>query len=67
VSYASIISEFTVIEFGHAWRDRDGNPCATVRFGESHLSFSSPAHARAVAAACNQAAAAMEALPEVTP
>ena len=52
--------------FGHAWRDQYGNPFSTVQLGEeanTRLTFTDPAAAREVAAACIAAAQAMEALP----
>ena len=49
----------------HAWRDRNGDPHASVRFGgtSTALVFDDPATARETAAACIAAAEAMEALP----
>jgi hypothetical protein len=68
VSVAHVAEEFQEPWFGHAWRSTEGKAFASVHLGTySSLSFDSPGDARAAAAACNQAAAAMEALPEVTP
>ena len=51
--------------YGHAWRDDGGALHATLTFGQSWVTFGGPADARAAAAACIQAAEAMEALPPV--
>ena len=51
------------VEFGHAWRDNDGVLNADVQFGAAFITFRDPATARNVAAACAQAADAMETLP----
>lgn len=49
--------------YGHAWRDDEGTLHATITFGQSWITFGSPADARASAVACIRAAEAMEALP----
>jgi hypothetical protein len=50
-------------QFGHAWRDPDGRPHATVYLGASWVDLTDPAAARALAAEATRAAEAMEALP----
>jgi hypothetical protein len=66
VNSISTDSTITRSEFGHAWRDKAGIAHAAVWLGQATITFSGepgPALARAVAAACTQAAEAMEALP----
>ena len=51
--------------FGHAWRDASGKIHATVRFAGGafpFLAFDGAAEARALAAACAEAAEAMDRL-----
>lgn len=61
---AVISSHITKAAFGHAWRDKKyGTIHATVTLGDSDLFLGSPETARAVAAACIEAAEALEALP----
>ena len=59
------------IEFGHAWLDDVGARHAAVYLGAATITFRDPTQARAAAAACTQAAEALEALPppeaQVTP
>ena len=68
MSYISTDSEITGPRFGNVWRADRGEICATVRLSpggaSTFLSFDSPADARAVAAACTEAAEAMERLAE---
>ena len=49
--------------FGQVWRDYAGVSHAVLSFGQSWVTFSDPADARAAAAACIQCAEAMEAIP----
>jgi hypothetical protein len=66
-AYGAMDVLITNPRLGHAWRDDLGEPHVTVRLGESalalSLTFGSSAEARAVAAACEAAAVAIEALP----
>ena len=64
MSYIATDSEITRSWFSQAWRADRGDICATVRLGSgtTFMSFDSPADARAVAAACIEAAEAMERL-----
>jgi hypothetical protein len=66
-SYMASNAALSALRFtGHVWRDRDGNVNATVdafREDGGHscwLAFDDPADARALAAACTEAAEAME-------
>lgn len=64
--YVTTDSEITSPHFGRAWRDQYGFTHASVGLNENRriaLHFDDPATARAVAAACTEAAEAMEALP----
>ena len=63
-SYISTDSDIKNPRFGSAWRADRGVICATVYLSPSSpfLSFDSPADARAVAAACTEAAEAMDRL-----
>lgn len=61
-SCVHISADLTNPHFGHAWRDKDGDTFATVRFGGSDLAFTSAEDARAVARACTEAAAALDKL-----
>ncbi len=64
MSYVSTDSEIKGPRHGHAWQADDGGIHATVRLGEgsTFLSFDSAADARAVAAACTEAAEALDRL-----
>ena len=64
MSYISTDSEIKDPRFGSAWRTDRGAIRATVYLSprSPFLSFDSPADARAVAAACIEAAEAMERL-----
>jgi hypothetical protein len=67
VSYISTDSSVEGPRFGNVWRADRGVICTTVRLGPAagtFLSFDSPADARAVAAACIEAAEAMDRLAE---
>jgi hypothetical protein len=66
VSYVSTDSEIEGPRFGSVWRADRGVICATVYFGPgvTFLSFDSADDARALAAACTEAAEAMERLGE---
>ena len=66
MSYISTDSDVKDPRFGSAWRADRGAICAAVYLGSgaTFLSFDSPADARAVAAACIEAAEAMERLAE---
>jgi hypothetical protein len=64
-SYIGTRTYVTKPRFGHAWRDETGGPHATVDVcmeNGTYMAFDDPAIARAVAAACEKAAEAMEAL-----
>ena len=63
-SYISTDSDIKDPRVGSAWRANDGAIFAAVRLGSgaTFISFDSPADARAVAAACIEAAEAMERL-----
>jgi hypothetical protein len=61
VSYVSTEAGLSRPRLGHAWRDEHGI-YATVRLDGATLCFSSAADARAVAAACTEAAEAIEQL-----
>ncbi len=63
----SVDPSFTAdrVRFGHAWRDKSGGAHATIRLGEyAAVTADSAEEARAIAAACLEAAEAIEALPE---
>jgi hypothetical protein len=62
VSFASTSSDLSDPRFGHAWRNADESIHATVKLGQADLYFGSAADARAVAAACTEAAEAMDRL-----
>jgi hypothetical protein len=65
VSYISTDTSIVEPSHRHAWRADDGTIHATVRLSSesaTFLSFDSPADARAVAAACIEAAEAMDRL-----
>ena len=65
MSYISSDSDLSRPRHQHAWRAEDGTIHATVRLGEgssSALFFDSAADARAVAAACTEAAEALDRL-----
>ena len=62
MSFASIDSDVSDPRFGQAWRDPDGRVHSTVKLGGSSLYFDSAADARAVAAACTEAAEALDRL-----
>ena len=68
MSYISTDSDVEGPRFGSVWRADHGPICATVRLSpggaSTFLSFDSPADARAVAAACTEAAEAMDRLAE---
>ena len=66
MSYLSTDSDVEGPRFGSVWRADHGPICATVHLGPgtTFLSFDSPADARAVAAACIEAAEAMDRLAE---
>jgi hypothetical protein len=61
VSYVSTDSGLSRPRPGHVWRDEHGI-YATVRLDGATLCFDSAADARAVAAACSEAAEAIERL-----
>jgi len=63
VSYISTDTSIKAPRFGDAWRADRGVTCATVYLGgAAFLSFDSPADARTLAAACIEAAEAMDRL-----
>ena len=62
MSFISIDSKMTESNLRHSWRNEDGTIHATVALGESSLYFDSAADARAVAAACTEAAEALDRL-----
>jgi hypothetical protein len=62
-NWLSSDSPITGPGLGSAWRDEHGIAHATVRLGASVMSFDDPDVARAVAAACAEAAEAIEGLP----
>jgi hypothetical protein len=64
VSYISTDSEVKEPRFGTVWRADRGAICATVYLGtrSTFLSFDHAQDARAVAAACTEAAEAMDRL-----
>lgn len=65
MSYISNDADISSPRFGHVWRAEDGAVYATVRLAESTtslLSFDSADDARAVMAACAEAASAMDSL-----
>jgi hypothetical protein len=59
MNFASIDSQITDPHYRRAWRNDDGSVHATVALGESTLYFGSAEDARAVAAACTEAAEAL--------
>jgi hypothetical protein len=62
VSFASIDTKIAEPRYRRAWRNDDGTIHATVALGESTLYFDSADDARAVAAACTEAAGALDRL-----
>jgi hypothetical protein len=62
MSFASIDSDVSNPRFGHAWRDPDGGLHSAVKLGDSTLYLDSAADARAIAAACTEAAEALDGL-----
>ena len=62
MSYICTDSNISGPRFGHAWRDEHGGIHATVRLGQAVMTFTSAAEARAVAAACTEAAEALDRL-----
>ena len=62
MSYISTDSNISGPRLGHAWRVEHGFIHATVRLGEATVTFTSAADARAVAAACTEAAEALDRL-----
>jgi hypothetical protein len=63
MSYLTTDTEVGDPRFGNAWRTDRGTPCASVHLGKgAYLAFESAGDARAVAAACTEAAEAMERL-----
>jgi hypothetical protein len=65
VSYISTDSKIKEPHFGHSWRAGSGTIHATVylsRAGSTFVNFDSPGDARAAAAACTEAAEALERL-----
>lgn len=61
MSFISQDSQISTPHFGHAWRTDDG-ASAVVRLGRAELYFQSPQDARDVAAACGEAAEALDEL-----
>ncbi len=59
--------EIAVSDHEHTWRDSGGGGCSSVDFGPFTITFDSAADARAVAARCLKAAAAIDALSQQTP
>jgi hypothetical protein len=68
MSYISTDTGIKDPRFGNAWRADGGEICATVRLATSgtYIAFYSAADARAVAAACIEAAEAMDRLADGT-
>ena len=64
MSYICTDSDLKGPRFGNVWRTDHGSICATVHLdgARTYISFDSPADARAVAAACTEAAEAMDRL-----
>jgi hypothetical protein len=62
VSFASIDTRITQPHYRRAWRNDDGTIHATVALGESTLYFDSARDAREAAAACTEAAEALDRL-----
>ena len=63
MSYISSNAKVSESRFtGHVWRSADGAVNATVDLapGNSWIAFDNPAHAHSLAAACTEAAKAME-------
>ena len=61
MTYITADAMLTAGRFGQAWKAVDGTIRATVRFdGAPSIVFDSPQDARALAAACIEAAEAME-------
>ena len=67
MSFASTSSDLSDPRFGHAWRNADESIHAIVKLGQVDLYFDSAAGARAVAAACIEAAEAIDRLADETP
>ena len=63
-SSISTDSDISEPRHSHSWRAKDGAIWATVRLGGATLCFDSAADARAVAAACTEAAEALDKLAE---
>lgn len=64
MSYICTETRISGPRLGHAWRDEHGSLYATVRLGGATVTFESAADARAVAAACTEAAEALDRLLE---
>lgn len=59
-SFITTRSDIASCRFGHAWRDRDGEPRALVELGGADIFFRSPADADSVIAAATEAKEALE-------
>ena len=65
MSSINISADMPEPRFGHAWRSDDGTIHAVIRFQDQtwpYLAFDDPAEARSLAAACTEAAEAMDRL-----
>ncbi len=62
MSFISTDSKITESRSRHAWRNDDGSIHTTVALGTSTLYFDSAEDARALAAACTEAAEALDRL-----
>lgn len=61
-SYVATYSDIAAPRFGHAWRNQEGNPCASLSLGNAEITFRSSATADAVIAAVTEARDALAAL-----